>query len=73
MIRRFLGALLAAALAAMALVLAIATGTETWWLEAPAHARVLRMSGLVAAGAGVYFGTLWLLGFRLRDFSRRVA
>lgn len=33
--------------------------------------RLLRLSAVVVVGAGVYFATLALLGFRLRDFARR--
>jgi len=36
-------------------------------------ARVLRLTGVVALGAAAYFGTLWLLGFWLRNFVRRAA
>ena len=34
-----------------------------------------RLNGiwLVPLGAGSYFATLWLLGFRLRDFKHRAA
>jgi putative peptidoglycan lipid II flippase len=33
--------------------------------------RVVRLAAVCAAGAAAYFAALWLLGFRLRDFSRR--
>ena len=29
--------------------------------------------GLAGCGAGVYFATLWVMGFRLKDFRRRAA
>ena len=32
-----------------------------------------RLAWVCAAGAGTYFGALWLLGFRLSDFDRREA
>ena len=35
--------------------------------------RMARLSMLVGLGAGVYFATLWTLGFRLGDFKRRAA
>lgn len=35
--------------------------------------RCLRLSGLVGGGVLAYFGTLALLGFRPRDFSRRAS
>ena len=46
-------------------------GQEGDWLKATASQRVLHLAWLVAAGIGVYFATLWLLGFRLKDFKRR--
>jgi len=46
-------------------------GKETEWLTAPTWTRVAHLSALVSAGAAVYFATLWLLGFRLRDFRRK--
>jgi len=33
--------------------------------------KVGRLAGVCAAGAGTYFGALWLLGFRFADFNRR--
>jgi len=30
-----------------------------------------RLALLVVAGGAVYFGTLYVLGFRIRDFNRR--
>jgi len=53
----------------VALLLAIA-GPASLWLEATLWARVLRLAWVCAAGAGAYFGALWLLGFRLADFNR---
>jgi putative peptidoglycan lipid II flippase len=35
--------------------------------------RLLATHGIVIFGAGIYFATLWLIGFRLRDFRRRAA
>ena len=37
----------------------------TFWLHASLWAKVGRLAWVVAAGALGYFGTLWLLGFRL--------
>lgn len=46
-----------------------------WWMpawdEGSMTMRILRLLAVVVAGAGVYFATLALLGFRPRDFSRR--
>ena len=52
-----------------ALLLAIA-GPASRWLEATLWTRVLRLSWVCAAGAAAYFAALWLLGFRLADFTR---
>ncbi len=62
---------LAAALLAMGAVLWWAMGEDTAWLTATVWWRIGRLSMLVAVGVATYFGSLWLLGFRLRDFSKR--
>ncbi len=62
---------LALALAAMGLVLWFASGADADWLQRSSAQRVVWLSGIVALGVAVYFGVLWLLGFRLRDFRRR--
>jgi putative peptidoglycan lipid II flippase len=62
-----------AALAAMALALWLAMGPSAWWFAAGAARRVAAVGGLVLLGSAAYFGALWLLGFRPRDFSRRAA
>ena len=59
------------ALALMGTALWFAMGTEASWLTDSAWRRVLRLAGLVVLGAAVYLGSLWLLGFRLRDFAKR--
>ncbi|NRH42964.1 MULTISPECIES: murein biosynthesis integral membrane protein MurJ [Pseudomonas] len=41
------------------------------WSEGLMWQRLLRLGGLVAAGVLAYFASLFLLGFRLRDFNRR--
>jgi putative peptidoglycan lipid II flippase len=63
----------AAALLAMGGVLWFGAGPDGWWLEQGAKERILRLSWVVAAGGASYFAALWLLGFRLRDFSRQAA
>lgn len=50
-----------------------AMGIEISWLSMTAWARVQKLSIVIALGAGVYFGALWLMGFRLKDFARRGA
>jgi putative peptidoglycan lipid II flippase len=63
----------AAALAAMALVLWLAMGPAPWWLAASGATRAAAVTGLVLLGGAAYFASLWLLGFRPGDFSRRAA
>jgi putative peptidoglycan lipid II flippase len=46
-------------------------GPEQWWLVAGSAGRAAALAGLVLLGAAVYFGALWLLGFRTRDFVLR--
>jgi putative peptidoglycan lipid II flippase len=62
-----------AALVAMSASLLLATGSNEVWYAASAAARVAHLAFLVALALAVYFGTLALLGFRPRDFVRRVA
>ena len=59
------------ALAVMAAVLWFGMGVEKDWLRFDLWNRLWRLGALVVGGAGSYFVTLWLLGFRLRDFSRK--
>ena len=61
------------AMLAMGLLLWFAMGGESRWLVYRAGERVLHLTALVTGGASLYFLTLWLLGFRLRDFKRRAA
>ena len=62
---------LALAVYVMGVVLWVLCGDVESWLSAGALERVSRLAQLVAAGSAAYFGTLWLSGFRLRDFNRR--
>lgn len=41
------------------------------WSEGLMWQRLLRLGGLVALGVLAYFASLFLLGFRVRDFNRR--
>jgi putative peptidoglycan lipid II flippase len=59
------------AVAVLAAVLWGLTGPDADWLRAGALVRIPRLAVVVAAGALAYFAVLRLLGFRLRDFSRR--
>ena len=68
---RIFGLKLAAALAVLGAALWFGMGQQTNWIGAPPLERVLRLSALVAGGGAAYFGTLWLLGFRLKDFTKK--
>jgi putative peptidoglycan lipid II flippase len=65
------GLKLAAALAVMGAALWFGMGGPSNWIGAPPLARALHLSALVAGGGTAYFGTLWLLGFRLKDFTKK--
>lgn len=69
---RFL-AKLTLALIAMASLLWFGMGQEKQWLHYGFDSRIAHLALLVCGGAGIYFATLWLLGFRVRDFRRRAA
>lgn len=62
---------LALALAVLGITLYWGTGRESAWLEGAWQDKVLRLGALVAGGGAAYLGTLFLLGFRLAQFSRR--
>ncbi|MBI4938371.1 MAG: murein biosynthesis integral membrane protein MurJ [Nitrosomonadales bacterium] len=64
---------LATALLALGAALWFGMGNEQDWLAGGGWPRIARLAGLVVMGVAVYFSALWLLGFRLRDFSRRGA
>lgn len=64
---------LALAVCAMGAALWLLSGDVTSWLTAAAPERIWRMLKLIVAGSGTYFVTLWLLGFRPRQFARRSA
>ena len=64
---------IAVAIAVMAACLWFSAGGDGAWLAAGAAVRVGWLVAVVLAGAGGYFLTLWLLGFRLGDFTRRAA
>ncbi|HEV8518165.1 MAG TPA: murein biosynthesis integral membrane protein MurJ [Burkholderiales bacterium] len=63
----------ALAIAAMSGCLWFAAGGAEAWLHAAPVAKAVRLTGVVFAGIAVYFGVLWIFGFRLRDFVRRGA
>lgn len=61
------------AMSAMGIVLYFGMGKESGWLQNNLLSRTIHLSWLVPLGAATYFSTLWMLGFRLRDFKRRAA
>jgi putative peptidoglycan lipid II flippase len=61
----------AVALALLGAVLFFVAGPPSLWLHAGLWAKISRLSWVIASGGIVYFGTLWILGFRLTDFNRR--
>jgi putative peptidoglycan lipid II flippase len=62
-----------AASAVLAGVIAWMTGADATWLHAGAVVKVGRLGLVIGCGALAYFGMLFALGFRLRDFNRREA
>jgi putative peptidoglycan lipid II flippase len=64
---------LLAALIVLGSVLWFASAGDTAWLAMSGGQRVLQLSAVVLAGILSYFATLWLLGFRPRDFRRKAA
>jgi len=62
-----------AAIAAMVAVLKFGMGPEQWWLAASGAGRSLALAAIVTGGGATYFACLWLLGFRAKDFARKVA
>jgi putative peptidoglycan lipid II flippase len=64
---------LLAALIVLGSVLWFASAGDTAWLAMSGGQRVLQLSAIVLAGILSYFATLWLLGFRPRDFRRIAA
>src|SRR5438132_1360326 len=61
----------AIALFALGAVLWWSAGADEFWTTARLWAKVGRLALVIGAGAIVYFGALWLLGFRFADFNRR--
>lgn len=62
-----------AALTIMGVILWFATGSDTSWLADSTMTRVGRLSWIITAGASSYFAALWLLGFRIKDFTKQQA
>ena len=64
---------LAIAVYVMAAVIWSVSGSDFEWLALGAASRAMQLAWIVVLGAGSYFVVLWLLGFRLKDFSKRAA
>jgi putative peptidoglycan lipid II flippase len=64
---------LSLAMVGMGVALWWVTGEAEEWLRWSLAERLLRLSVVVSFGAGIYFATLWLAGFRMRDFKRSSA
>jgi putative peptidoglycan lipid II flippase len=64
---------LAVAVYAMAVVLWVAAASDAAWFSMRASARAANLAWVVLLGAASYFAALWLLGFRIKDFSKRAA
>ena len=64
---------LALAMLSLGAALWFVAGDAADWLRWSLTQRLLRLSLVVTFGAGVYFATLWVAGFRLRDFKRSAA
>jgi putative peptidoglycan lipid II flippase len=67
------GLKISAALVIMAAALWATCGPASLWLQAGDLARALRLAAVCTIGGCVYFAALALFGFRVKDFSRRVA
>ncbi len=61
---------LAVALYLMGGALWFAMGSEASWFEITTTMRAVKLALVIAAGSATYFAALWVMGFRLRDFSR---
>jgi putative peptidoglycan lipid II flippase len=64
---------IAVALYLMGGVLFLMAGPETAWLTSTTLAKCWRLALVISAGAITYFASLWVMGFRLNQFSKRVA
>lgn len=61
------------ALMVMGTVLWFAAGNDASWLIDSAMTRAGRLSWIIIVGALSYFAALWLLGFRLKNFTKQQA
>jgi putative peptidoglycan lipid II flippase len=64
---------IAVALYAMAVVLFWTSDAGSEWMTSTTFAKCWRLAFVIGAGAFTYFGCLWAMGFRLNQFSKRLA
>jgi putative peptidoglycan lipid II flippase len=64
---------LAVALYLMGGALWYGMGSEVSWFEIPATTRAIKLAIVIVGATVVYFGSLAVMGFRLRDFTRHEA
>jgi putative peptidoglycan lipid II flippase len=55
----------------MGLTLFYLKGDSSLWLEYSISKRLMYLVMLILAGFVVYFGSLWMMGLRLKSFIRR--
>jgi putative peptidoglycan lipid II flippase len=61
------------AVMALSITLWFGMGNEQHWFATSGLGRIFNLTWLVLLGVAVYFGVLFALGFRLKDFSKRGA
>ena len=62
---------LAVALYLMGGAIWYAMGSESSWFAIDATHRAIKLAWVIVAGAASYFAALFVMGMRLRDFSRQ--
>ena len=58
------------AVAAMAIMLLLVVSPDAWWLQASLTQKALQLAYILPLSLLAYFGTLFALGFRPKDFRR---
>ena len=49
------------------------SGADAAWLTMQTIPKVIKVSWLVLAGGTIYFVSLWVMGIRFKDFSKRAS
>jgi putative peptidoglycan lipid II flippase len=49
------------------------SGSDADWLQMATLAKCIKLGGVIAVGIIVYFASLFVMGFRLRDFAKRTS